>query len=147
MLNSTVKRLSGAALVLCLLAAGIAEAEEQDFIDYRQHAMRTLKEEMSIIGMILEKKAPADEFASHARMLSLAASTLKVAFETQADGGSSKPEVWSQWQDFSKRLESLQAAAREIEKAAKAGDVSSASERMKALGCKGCHDTYRVPDK
>lgn len=147
MSNSTVKRVSGAALLVCLLAGGSAGAEEQDFIDYRQHAMRTLKEEMSLIGMILEKKAPSTEFAAHARMLSLAASTMKMAFETPADGGSSKPEVWTQWQDFSKRLESLSAATQEIEKAAKAGDLAAAAEKMKTLGCKGCHDTYRVPDK
>ena len=72
----------------------------------------------------------------------------KKAFEPRVPGGAAKPEIWSKWPDFSKRLDVLTAATEALSKTAKDGGVAATSPTLQAvLTCKGCHDTYRVPKK
>jgi cytochrome c556 len=134
-------------LVVLLSAAATAQADDQDVIDYRRHIMHTLGEQAAVLGMILEQRAPATNLATHAQILAVTASTAKKAFEPNVAGGEAKPEVWSQWPDFAKRLDALVAASGELAKAAKAGNAAATAPKMKDLGCKSCHDTYRKPKK
>ena len=136
------------ALLGVLAFGGVSHADDQDTIDYRQHIMKTLGEQVSILGMMVEKKAPADDFATHAQVLALTAATAKAAFEPEIQGGKAKPEVWTQWADFEKRIDALVASTADLAKTAKSGGVAAAGPKMQsALTCKGCHDTYRVPKK
>lgn len=122
-------------LVLALALSGAAHAEDQDSIDYRRHVMATMREEMAAIGQILQKKAPADDLAVHARILEITAATAKKAFEPKALGGDSKPAVWSNWADFAKRLDDLKAAT-----------ADPAAPKIEAA-CNSCHDAYREKPK
>ena len=140
----TIKSLT---LMLLLSAAAAAQADDQDVIDYRRHIMHTMGEQVAVLGMILEQRAPATNLATHAQVLAVTASTAKKAFEPNIAGGEAKPEVWAQWADFAKRLDALVAASGELAKTAKAGNVAATAPKMKDLGCKGCHDTYRKPKK
>jgi cytochrome c556 len=125
-----------------------SRADDQDVVDYRQHIMKTMGEQVAMLGMMMENKAPADDFAKHAEVLALTASTAKFAFETEIEGGAVKPEVWSAWEDFAKRMDALVASTADLAKTAKAGGMAAAGPKMRtALTCKGCHDTYRVPKK
>jgi cytochrome c556 len=134
-------------LAVLLSAAATAHADDQDVIDYRRHIMHTLGEQAAVLGMILEQRAPATNLATHAQILAVTASTAKKAFEPNVAGGEAKPEVWSQWPDFAKRLDALVAAAGEVAKTAKGGNAAATAPKMKDLGCKSCHDTYRKPKK
>jgi cytochrome c556 len=126
----------------------VAHADDQDVIDYRRHIMKTMGEQAAAIDMILQRKAPADNFAVHVKTLAVAAATAKKAFEPRVPGGEAKPDVWSNWPDFSKRLDALTTATDALAKAASDGGVAATSPKMQAaLTCKGCHDTYRVPKK
>lgn len=135
----------------CVVAASVStavQAEDQDVVDYRRHIMKTLGEQAAIIGMILQRKAPADDFATHVQILAVTAATAKTAFEPKVAGGDAKPEVWAQWPDFAKRLDALAAATNDLAIIAKTGGVAAAGAKVEAaLTCKGCHDTYRVPKK
>ena len=123
-------------------------ADDQDTIDYRQHIMKTMGEQVAILSMMAEKKAPADDFATHAEVLALTAATAKSAFEPEVEGGDAKPEVWSAWDNFEKRMDELVAATADLAKTAKSGGIAAAAPKMRAaLTCKGCHDTYRVPKR
>ncbi len=138
----------GLALALLALASLPVRADDQDVIDYRTHVMKTLGEQMGAISMILENKAPPDNFAVHMKVLAVTATQAKKAFEPKVPGGNAKPEVWSNWADFSKRLDELVAATAELASAAQHEGVAAVGGKLKStLKCKSCHDTYRVPPK
>lgn len=141
--------LCGRVALLGVLAFGAAShADDQDTVEYRQHIMKTLGEQVAILGMMVQQKAPADDFATHVQALALTAATAKAAFEPEIQGGNAKPEVWSQWADFEKRIDALTVATADLAKTAKSGGAAAAGPKMQAaLTCKGCHDTYRVPKK
>src|SRR5437016_7722415 len=109
-------RLMGRRLILAALVAGsgAALADDQDIVDYRIHVMKTLGEQLGAVEMILAKKAPADSLAAHMQVIAIAATQVKKAFEPKLPGGHSKPEVWSDWADFSKRVDALVASSDQL---------------------------------
>jgi cytochrome c556 len=134
----------GAGLIGASMLA-YSYTDDEDLIEYRQYIMETLGEQAAIVGMILEGRAPTDDFALHVEVLAITAATAKKAFEPNVAGGNAKPEVWDQWDDFAKRLDTLSAATRELADAAKAGGVEQAGPMVgDALTCKSCHEIYRV---
>jgi cytochrome c556 len=138
----------GFALAALLLGSATVCADDQDVIDYRVHIMKSMGEQLGAIQMILAKKAPADNFAVHVRILAAIAPQAKKAFEPKLPGGNSKPEVWSNWPDFAKRLDALVASTDELAKAAQAGGAAAVGPKLQsALNCQSCHDTYMVPPK
>jgi len=122
-------------------------ADDQDVIDYRKHVMKTLGEQLAAVHMILDKKAPQDAFATDLKVIATVATQAKSAFEPKVAGGNSKPEVWSNWPDFAKRLDALTAATASLAKAAQDGGPAAAGSKLDTLDCKGCHDVYMVPTK
>jgi len=60
-----------------------------------------------------------------------------------------KPEVWSDAAGFAKAAQKLQTESAKLVTVANAGDADAIRAQVRATGgtCKGCHDTYRVPDK
>ena len=130
------------------LATLPSRADDQDVIDYRTHVMKTLGEQMGAIGMILENKAPPDNFATHLKVLAVTATQAKKAFEPKVPGGNAKPEVWAHWADFSKGLDELVATTADLAAAAQHDNVATVGAKLRStLKCKGCHDTYRLPLK
>ena len=138
----------GITLVAALMVWSGARADDEDTIDYRKHIMKAMGEQAAAIGMILQKKAPPESFAVHVKILATTAAMAKSAFEPKVSGGDAKPEVWSNWADFSKRLDTLVAATGDLVKIAESGGVTAAGPKVEAaLSCKSCHDNYRVPKK
>ena len=118
-------------------------ADNDDVVEYRQHVMKTLREQFESIEMILQGKAPPDNLATHARILAITASTAKKAFEPKVPGGESKPEIWTHWPDFSARLDALSMATEAFASAPKKDAAAAAMSKIDAAGlCKGCHDSY-----
>ncbi len=141
-------RLPALAMLLACAAPSMVWADDQDVIDYRQHIMNTLGAQAAALDMILKNKAPADGLAAHAKALAVVAATAKKAFETKVAGGNAKPEVWANWADFAKRLDTLASSSTDLSNAAQAGGVNAAVQKAyAALPCKDCHDKYRVPPK
>jgi cytochrome c556 len=129
------------------LLATAARADEEEDIDYRQHIMKTMDEQMAAIQQIVQHKVPADNFATHLQVVAVAAATAKAAFTPPSVGGRAKPEVWSKWADFSKRLDELAAASAALAKSASEADVAATAAKLDTLKCQGCHDTYRQRKK
>jgi cytochrome c556 len=137
-------------LALCggLFAALPIRADDQDVIDYRTHIMKTMDEQLGAIGMILENKAPPDNFAAHLKILAITASQAKKAFEPKVPGGNAKPEIWANWPDFSKRLDELAAGTSDLATAAQHESVAAVGGKLRSvIKCKSCHETYRLPLK
>jgi cytochrome c556 len=135
--------LLAAAFIGTSLLPLTAAAEDQETIDYREHVMTTLGEQIAAIGQMRQGKIAPDNFAVHAEILAVTAATAKSAFTPKVPGGKAKPDVWSNWQDFSKRLDDLVATTADLAKTAKQGGLAAAAPKLQALPCKGCHDTYR----
>jgi cytochrome c556 len=109
--------------------------------------MKTLGEQFAALNQISKGKAPAADIATQAEVLRITAGVAKSAFTPKVLGGEAKPEVWDKWDDFSKRLDDLVAAATDVSKAAKQGGVAAVTPKLSSLSCKGCHDVYRVQKK
>jgi cytochrome c556 len=141
------------SLAACLLIAVVALpfpalADDQDTIDYRQHIMNTLDEQSAAIDQILQHKAPPDNIAIHTQIVAITAAMAKKSFAPKVLGGESKPAVWSNWADFSKRLDGLVAYTQGVAQAAKQGGVAAAGPALAAAHpCQDCHEIYRVQKK
>ena len=76
--------------------------------------------------------------------ISLTTSIALKAFEPRVSGGESKPEVWSNWPDFAKRMATLADKTAEMARVAKQQGAQAALEKVgDALECKSCHELYR----
>lgn len=133
--------------ILALVAPLLGRADDQDVVDYRQHIMNSMGEHAAAIDMILKNKAPAENLEAHTKALAVIATTAKKAFEPKVAGGNAKPEIWANWADFAKRLDALTAATTQLSNAAQGGVGAPAQKAFASLGCKDCHDKYRVPPK
>jgi cytochrome c556 len=138
-----------AVATLLFVPLATALADNKDSVDYRAHVMRTLNEQSAALGQILSGVIPEKNAAAHLEALALTASTALKAFEPKAPGGESKPEVWNNWADFSKRMNEFVRQTREAAKAAKEkGFTSAGPNAMDAMAsCKNCHDLYRQEKK
>jgi cytochrome c556 len=138
--------------LLSALALGLPEharADDQDTIDYRRTIMRTLEEQQGAIQQILHQKTSPENFAVHAQVLAITSGVAKKAYEAKVPGNGAKPNVWTEWADFSKRLDDLNAATAALAKSAKEGGIATAGGQIADIAskCKGCHEIYREPQK
>jgi cytochrome c556 len=137
------------SLVACLiLIAGTAYAEVEatnpDVIA-RQDLMKINGKNAKILGDMAGGKTSYDAATAEAAKAALIAASADIGakFMTNAEdpGSKTKPEVWTNWDDFLKKAGALNAAATAI-------DVSSLENiqaGMAGIGgaCKDCHTTYR----
>lgn len=145
-----LKQIAG-GLALAAMVAVVpvaAHADDQDTIDYRKHVMATMGSQAGALFMILQQKAPPDNFASHVKALALTSTQAMKAFEPHVEGGTSKgdamPDVWAKWDDFSAKMTELVDKLAALDKAAQEGGMAAAAPMVKeAFTCKGCHDNYR----
>lgn len=143
MMKRSARLICAAALVALQAVAG-ASADNSDAIDYRQHIMKALNEQAGALGEILSGAVPDDNVLAHLDSIALTASTALKAFEPKVPGGEAKPEVWSNWPDFSRRMnEFAQGTAAMAKLAHEQGKDAGLAKVMDALSCKKCHDTYR----
>jgi cytochrome c556 len=144
-----MRRLSAAAFVAAFLglsATGPSSASDEDTIAYRQHIMHSLQEQTAALGKIMSGAVPDDNAVAHMQALALIASTALKSFEPKVPGGDSKPEVWGDWADFSRRMEDFARLTAKMSQAAQEGGKDAGlSHAIEALNCKSCHDVYRKP--
>jgi cytochrome c556 len=133
------------AVVMATSAPIVARAaDDKDVIDYRQNIMKALDSQTAAIGMIVSTQIPEDNLVQHADAIAMIAKQVKKSFEAKVPGGESKPEVWAQWADFSKKVDDFVAGTELMAKNARTGGIPVVTEQMvSALTCKGCHDVYR----
>jgi cytochrome c556 len=137
-----------AVMLVPMAAHGDGVDKNKAIIDYRQHIMKTLNEQSAALGQILSTTVPGDNTQQHIESLALAASIALKAFEPKVAGGEAKPEVWSNWPDFSKRMTDFAQKTAEMAKVAKTqGTDAALANVVDALSCKGCHDVYRSEKK
>jgi cytochrome c556 len=124
--------------------AAVSQDDADAIILDRQLVMQQLDKDTKALGEIVAGLRPPDKMADHAKAIAKGAKDAFKAFEPKVGGGGSKPEVWSNWEDFSKRMQAFATASDAMAKASETGNVVAVSELMiPALPCKQCHDIYR----
>lgn len=119
-------------------------SEEKDAIEYRRHIMNTLNEQSGALGQILSTAIPDDNAVIHLQAIALTASIALKAFEPKVYGGEARPDVWSNWPDFSRRMQEFADKTAAVAKiAAEQGSQSVSATVLDVLTCKACHDVYR----
>lgn len=128
--------------------AVVDPAEAEGVIFERQQLMLDIERESKVLGEVVAGTAPADKLAPSARAIATLARESIAAFGPQAPGGRAKPEVWTNWPDYSQRMAAFADKSEEMAKQAEAGNMEGVLSLMTdALPCKQCHDVYRNPKK
>lgn len=132
-----------------VLVAGVAVAKEgvQDpTVKARMDLMGTIGMNTKILGDMATDKVAFDAAAAQAAQAALVTASADIAakFETQATDpvAESKPEIWTNWDDFVAKGEALNAAATALD----ASSIDGVKAGMGAIGgtCRDCHSTYRM---
>lgn len=125
-----------------------AYADDKDVIEYREHIMNGLNAQSAILGQIISTAIPNDNVVAHLDTLALLASTALKSFEPKVHGGEAKPEVWAEWEDFSKRMnEFAQKTANAAKIAHTQGPEAALTNMLDVMTCKSCHEVYRDEKK
>ncbi len=141
---TTAALLAGFALTATALYA--AERTDPNAIA-REQLMETVGKNTKVLGDMAGGKAAFDAAAAEAAKAGLmeAAAKIPATFETQgaADpADEAKPEIWANWDDFTKKAGALEAAATALD----ASSLEAVQAGMGAIGgaCKDCHTSYRM---
>jgi len=143
-------------VALLLLGAGTALVQAQgdeEIIVYRQRLMKGHVASMGSIGDIMKFKLAVgtDHVAVHAKNISEYAKLIPAAFEKDISAGKTdaKAEVWTNWDDFVTKANTLSTAAATLSTAAAGGDMAKVMPALKGVGdaCRGCHNDYRKPEE
>lgn len=147
-MTGTARAAAGIALVVSMTLAAPARADDQDALAYRQKIMSAMNEQSAILGQIASGLAPKDNVTAHLDTMALLASTALKSFEPKVPGGEAKPQVWTDWADFSARMSEF---ARQTDEAAKLartmGPDAALTNMLDALSCRSCHRAYRTEKK
>jgi cytochrome c556 len=132
------------AVTLPLVPLSTVHGQAEDPVLARQLIMQQLEDEAEALGSIAARITPPTKMAEHAHNVAKLARESYDSFKPNAPGGAAKPEIWTNWADYSKHMEAFIANADKMTKAADAGDVNGVTELLvDALPCKQCHDVYR----
>lgn len=140
---------AGTASTPAPAAVAASSADEvEGLIFERQQLMMQLDTDTKTLGMIASGAAPASKLAETTRAIAQSAKESAEAFRAKVPGGRSKPEVWSNNEDFMRRMEAFAVDTERMAKLGETGNVMAVSEMMvDALPCKQCHDVYRAPKR
>ena len=137
-------------LVLGLIMAGgiaLAQSKAADpDVNARQTLMQGIGGAVGAIGGMIKGDVPFDAAAAEAAKATLVANAGMIAakFTTNAADPAShaKPEVWTNWADFTAKADGLAAAATALD----ATSLDGLKAGMGAIGgaCKACHSAYKA---
>lgn len=133
------------AIVCAATAVAAQQATDPDVIA-RQDSMKAIGASMKVLGDMAGAKTAFDATKAEEAKAALvaAATSLPVVFEKEvADPASkSKPEIWTNWDDFVKQAAVLQSAAEGLD----ATSLDGIKAGMGAAGgtCRACHTAYRM---
>jgi cytochrome c556 len=145
-MKSAAFRYGFAAIALAICP--VTFAADEDVIQYREHIMKSLNEHAGALGQMLSGAVPKDNATAHLEAIALIASTALKAFEPKVPGGEAKSQVWSQWDDFAKRMNDFTQRTSQAAQLAKTKGADEAlANILDVLTCKSCHDTYRAEHK
>jgi cytochrome c556 len=139
-----------AAFGIAVSVAAMADTTPQDAADYRKSVMTTFKGHIGASSMHVRGLVDGKEFlVKHAQGLENGASELATLFPagSNVEDSDALPVIWEKPGEFNAAIEKLIAATQKFTTAAESGDKEAIATAFRDVGgsCRGCHDTFRVP--
>jgi cytochrome c556 len=142
--RSGFRRLTGTLALGGLAAISPAASQSLDPVLDRQLVMQQLDRDAKALGLILAGIEPAEGLAARTSAIAKGAKEARDAFQDRQPGGSTLPQAWENWDDFSRRLDEFAAKADEMARIGQSGNVTAVNEVvLDAMPCKQCHELYR----
>lgn len=156
-----MRRVSYMAMVLAAagLYYGLGQAHEghpkhlpdaKDAIAFRAYLMENVGDN----AKELNDKVKAGKIKAakvNAQAIALHATRIPELFPQRSTSETSKAkdEIWQKWDDFVKAAETLRNEADQLALTLADGKADATGAQLKKVfgACKGCHDTFRKPDK
>jgi len=151
MVSKSVFLTSLALLVFVPLA--LAHEEATGVVKERMDLMDSQKEAMKILGAMAKGQVPFDatKAAEAAGEIEKTSKQIPELFPEGSGGHPSeaKPEVWTQWDEFTADAEGLETAAKSLIVAIEAPEAPDWKAQFKGVidACKTCHKTFRMEEK
>ena len=147
---SRVTRVLGMSLVLLLLAGPVFSEDGEGNIKYRQNLMSAIGYSTGAIGDILKYRLHfISNIQTHANNIAADAKLISSAFQNKFVDGKTdaKANIWSDWEDFEKKIQDLRSAAVSLSEATADGNMEQIQGGLKNLGkaCNSCHKQFRKP--
>ncbi|BAQ16830.1 c-type cytochrome [Methyloceanibacter caenitepidi] len=145
-------QLAAVGTLLLTPATLFAHEEATGVVKERMDLMETQKDAMKVLGAMAKGQTPFDAAKATAAAKEIEDTSARIqGLFPEGSGGhpsEAKPEVWTQWAEFTTDIENLASAAAALEES-----VSSESPEWKAKfkdvidACKTCHKTFRAEKK
>lgn len=138
-------------LLLAVSATALAQAKPEDVIKYRKAQYTVLLWNWMPLNAMVRGRIPFDavEFARRAERVAAVAPQLLEGFAEGSGEGAptdAKPEIWTDFADFSAKMKDLERETAALASLAKGGDEAAIKAQFAVAGgtCKACHDQYKV---
>jgi cytochrome c556 len=131
------------------VASGTPSKEEAEGIIFERHnIMLQIGKDAELLGEIAAGIKPPDKLAEVTKAIADSAEAAKGAFVPNVPGGRAKPEIWTNWPDYSRRMNEFSVNAKQLAELGGKEDLTSVTNALgSALPCKECHDIYRGPKR
>ncbi|NYT26199.1 cytochrome c [Alcaligenaceae bacterium] len=140
--------LAGALLAGLSLPGHAQFRDPQAAVKYRASTMVLLGAHFGRLAPVARKEAPFEQAAVQANVdvVKMLADLPWAAYAPGYEGGEARGDVWTNRDGFRKATEGFQAAVRQLDDAAQAGDFDAFRVAFGKVGqsCKACHDAFRV---
>ena len=142
---------AGVAVSSYALADGPQKSPEEMAIQYRQDAFHMIKYHFGPMAAMVkgEKEFNAEEFQKNAEAVATLSKFPMNGFIAGSDKGGkteAKAEIWTNMDDFKKKMETFQVEATSLAEVAKGGDLATIKPQFGKVGesCKACHKEYKA---
>jgi cytochrome c556 len=110
--------------------------------------MKAIGGHMSASSLIVRGKVSHQaDLKGHAGALKQLTADIPALFPEDSDFGEThaKPEIWEQWEDFTRAADTLKARVEKFQQAVTSGNSENIASAYKDVGkgCKGCHKDFR----
>ena len=148
-MHFTIARLIGVCALLSVPSALVAHEDATGVVKERMDLMETQKDAMKVLGAMAKGQTPFDAAKAGAAALEIEVTAAKIPElfpeGTVGEPSEAKPEIWTQWDEFTADAEQLEKAAAAL-KVALDGESPEWKAKFKGVidSCKACHKTFRM---
>ena len=131
-------------ILLGLALAALPAVASEGEVDYRQNVLKAVGGHMQSMADIVRQKVPHTAHMSlHANAMADMASIAHTLFPPTSTGGDALPAIWTNTEDFARRVTTFEEAATGLKAAVDSGDGVGPAFQALAQACRDCHDNYR----
>jgi cytochrome c556 len=131
-------------LIVAMLA--FAASADENAVKYRQQTMHAVGGHMkAVVALAKGEVEHKGHLAVHVASLAALSGIAGDLFGAETEGGDALPKIWSEPDEFKKRLDAFRTAAQDLDAVVKSNDMTRFGKALGALGesCKGCHDNFK----